>query len=92
MPQQSNEPEFKHVTPGNVKRFNLKSQLVRDMFAAGFCVSIGIVVLPGNFLASDNVYYGVMAGISLGFGWGYLIRSVILAKANGKLVGNKIVD
>lgn len=74
-----------------IKTFHVRNKVVRDMAFAVLMVILGVATMPAHYIVSDDQFQGLFAGLLLGFGMGYLVRSLIAAKDEGCLRNNQII-
>lgn len=67
------------------KTLHIRSPLFRDLLVAVIFLSFGFLFMPANFLADDKTFHGLVVGMSLGFGFAWLIHTLRIAKAAGQI-------
>lgn len=67
------------------KTLHIRSPLFRDLLVAVIFLSIGFLFMPINFLINNDAFHGIMSGMSLGFGFAWLIHTLRVAKAAGQI-------
>lgn len=67
------------------KIFHTRSPLFRDLLLAVAFMIIGFTFIPMNFLVDDKEFQGLMSGMSLGFGFGWLIHTLQAARTAGQI-------
>lgn len=67
------------------KTLHTRSQLFRDLLVAVAFMLIGYSFMPTHFLVDDKEFQGLMSGMSLGFGFAWLIHTLRVAKIAGQI-------
>lgn len=67
------------------KSLHTRSRLFRDLFVSMAFILIGYISMPTHFLVSDQEFQGLMSGLALGFGFGWMLHALQAAKQAGKI-------
>lgn len=67
------------------KTIHTKSRLFRDLLVAVVFMLIGYFFMPTHFLVDDKEFQGLMSGMSLGFGFAWMIHTLRVAKIAGQI-------
>jgi len=67
------------------KTLHFRSPLFRDLLVAVVFMLIGYFLMPTHFLVDNKEFRGLMSGMALGFGFGWLIHTLRVAKAAGQI-------